>query len=135
MKQGMLRAAAVVFAAAWLHAPSVRAQAQASPPDATPSEAFVTRPVWTRRPAHADLARLHPRTASRTSAKVAVDCLIDESGRFTTCKVVREDPPGRGFGESTLRLAKFFQMRLRDADGIAVAGRHLVLPVWWGVGP
>lgn len=126
-KQGRLAVRRVAVAAAIL----AGALANASLASAE-MEGYVVHPVWTRRPSVEDLKRLYPRGVHGVTANVSVDCLIAESGRFTTCELVHEDPAGLGFGASTINVAKLFQMKPFDADGAAVAGRKLRLPVrWW----
>jgi protein TonB len=93
--------------------------------------AYVTHPVWTSRPSASDLRRLYPPGGKGITGQVAADCLIDESGRFTSCEIVSEEPAGLGFGTSTIELSKLFKMKLLDADGVAVPGRKLRLPVRW----
>jgi periplasmic protein TonB len=94
-------------------------------------EGYVIRPVWLRRPSAQDMRRLYPPQQRGVEALVTADCLVDERGQFSTCEIVKESPAGRGFGESTVRLSKFFKMKPLDADGTPVAGRKLRLPVRW----
>jgi hypothetical protein len=103
-------------------------------PASAEMEGYVVHPIWTRRPSTEDLERLYPKRVHGVTADVSVDCLIDQSGRFTTCEIVGENPGNLGFGESTVKLSRLFRMKAVDADGAPVAGRKLRLPVRWWAG-
>jgi hypothetical protein len=112
---------AAVFVASLLGTPGASAQ----------GESLVMHPHWTKRPSWDDLRKLYPKGVRGVTADVVASCRIDDQGRFTSCDIVRESPSGLGFGESTIRLSKLFQMRTIDGDGSPVAGRKLSLPVRW----
>lgn len=116
-------------------APSAVPRGQAAvevPPGA--AENPVINPIWTKRPDGGDLVALYPRQAHGATGHVTARCLIDEKGRFAACGIVREAPQGVGFADATMKLATLFQMKLKDAQGRAVAGRMLYLPVVWRPG-
>jgi len=75
--------------------------------------------------------RLYPGRVRLLTARVTAECLIDQNGRFSSCKILAEDPPSKGFGEATIKLSQLFQMKTLDAEGLPVAGRKLTLPVVW----
>ena len=39
------------------------------------------------------------------SGSAKLQCLVMADGSLTSCKVVSEDPPGKGFGEAALHMA------------------------------
>jgi protein TonB len=90
--------------------------------------------MWLRRPSADDMRRLYPLQERGVEGIVSADCVLDEGGQFTSCEIVEETPVGKGFGDSTIRLAKLFKMKPIDADGVPVAGRKLRLPVRWHAG-
>jgi hypothetical protein len=101
-------------------------------PDASAQgESLVMHPHWTKRPSWDDLRKLYPKAVRGVTANVEASCRIDDQGRFTSCDIVKESPSGLGFGESTVRISKLFQMKAIDGDGSPVAGRRLSLPVRW----
>jgi protein TonB len=94
-------------------------------------DSYVVHPEWVRRPSPGQFQRLYPKQARGITGQVRAECLIDEEGRFSSCEIVSETPGGLKFGERTLKLAKYFQMKPIDADGQPVAGRKLRLPITW----
>ena len=97
----------------------------------TAAEEYVVHPRWTHLPSTQDLQSLYPRHVHGITAQVRAVCVVDDKGGLDNCDVISESPSGHGFGASTIKLSKFFQMRLTDGDGEPVAGRKLALPVGW----
>ena len=102
-----------------------------APRAATGPDNPVTRPLWTRRPTQNDLVKFYPPGISGIKATVLARCLIDATGKFSSCDILQEEPARMGFGEATIRLSKLFQMKPADGEGMPVAGRKLNLPVVW----
>ena len=120
----MIRIAIVV-------ATAVLALAGAAAAQEPPTPGMITHPIWTKLPAPVDLARLYPKAAKGAAGSVVAEGLVDGSGRFADCAIVREEPAGLGFGAATLELCKLFRQRSTDADGLPTEGRKLRLPVRW----
>lgn len=85
------------------------------PPEARPTRypgAVITRPEWARRPSSEDMKRVYPEAAraKELTGQVALSCTVARDGGLVGCKVVNEDPPGRGFGEAALRLTPLFRL-------------------------
>jgi protein TonB len=49
----------------------------------------------------------------RLTGRGVVDCAIAADGKPEDCRVVQEEPAGLGFGESALKLARYFRFRPR----------------------
>ena len=60
------------------------------------------------------LARYYPDLAVRTNVEgyVLLRCGVKPPGRLDNCEVVKETPPGFGFGEAALRMAPLFKRRV-----------------------
>lgn len=56
------------------------------------------------------------------------DCAANESGFLVDCRVLREDPPGKGFGEAALGGAREIQINPWTSGGEPVEGRRVTLP-------
>ena len=90
----------------------------------------LTRPDWVRRPTGDDVARVYPMGAQLRdlNGKAEMTCQVAADGRLHDCKVVSEAPAGFGFGEATLRLARYFQIRPGSTPG-ALEGAQVNIPV------
>lgn len=114
--------------------PRAAAQQQQLPPapepqPPAPSEpVIVTDPVWIERPRNPE--RFYPRQAfmQGVAGEVVLDCDVDTDGQLA-CAVVSETPPGQGFGDAALRIARAHTMRPAVRDGSRVRGRYrMVIP-------
>ena len=90
---------------------------------------------WLRRPTAQEVADLYPEAALRRNlaGRAVVACTVDAQGRLTACEVEEESPPGVGFGEAVLRVAKLFQLRPATNDGKPVAGGRIRIPIQFTV--
>ena len=73
-----------------------------------------------RRPSMAEVRRYHPPEAmrARINGAVTVRCRIGQDTRLQRCRVIREDPPGYGFGEAAIRVAiETYRFRPATLDG------------------
>jgi len=104
------------------------------PPPAPPTPAVLTGVRWLQQPNGNDYARYFPSRALERGQEgsVTVDCLVDGNGRIS-CTVVNEDPPGWGFGEATLRIARQFQVAPQTADGRATSGGRIRRTIRWNL--
>lgn len=69
---------------------------------------YITRPVWTGAPTRAQVAAVYPAAlkASGEVAQAQLDCGFDAAGRANDCRVVSEQPAGRGVGRAAVLLAR-----------------------------
>jgi protein TonB len=102
------------------------------PPPAPPTPSVLSGVTWLRQPNGADYARYYPSRAQDREQEgvVTVDCLVDGSGHIS-CTVVSEDPPGWGFGDATLRIARQFQVAPQTSDGRPTSGGRIRKTVRW----
>lgn len=87
-----------------------------------------------RGPSLAEVRREHPRAAlaARQSGRAEMSCEIRLDQRLENCRLLRETPPGMGFGEAALRSAGYFRVRPPVRDGQPVAGQRGVFGVEFG---
>lgn len=100
-----------------------------------PLRPIFPNPVWMRKPDGENLARVYPFVAMQRnlSGAATMECSVNSDGTLAGCKVVAESPAGAGFGDATLRLAKYFQMKSTTADGKPVAGGTVRIPIRFSV--
>jgi TonB family protein len=65
--------------------------------------------------------------AEGVSGKVLLECSAGPKGELTNCTVLKEDPPGQGFGEAALKLSVHGQVKTRDRKGVSIVGRPFKL--------
>ena len=97
-----LAVSVVAVCAALLTAqPSVRAEQPASAADPS-GQANSQRPV-----------EYYPPQAKKEgkAGDATISCTVTDHSTLQDCKVLAEDPPGYGFGESALRIAQYFKMK------------------------
>jgi len=107
----------------------------------TPPAKFVTppadpelanlRPVQT--PDENDISRTFPDRAQTMgiSGSATMNCAIDEQGALADCKVIGEDPPGYGFDQAALIIARRFRWPTVNAAGHSVIGHRETLRIKW----
>jgi TonB family protein len=62
-------------------------------------------PKFVRLPTDAELEAVWPADARGEGGSVVLDCMISNAGRAKDCKIAKELPRGKGFGEAALKLA------------------------------
>jgi TonB family protein len=108
-----------------------RARLPMTPAPATPR---ITILQSIERPRAEDFERHYPRVARRAGieGRVIVDCTVLGTGRLD-CRVAEENPPGNGFGEASLAVARRFLMPTRLPDGTPTEGARLRFPLRWAL--
>jgi len=101
------------------------------PPPAPPSP-ILSGVTWLQQPNGDDYVRFFPPRALERgqSGSATVDCLVGADGRLS-CTVLSEDPPGWGFGDSSLRAARLFRVAPQTADGRATSGGRIRKTITW----
>ncbi len=99
---------------------------------AAPAVPEITKPSWAQTPTAEQLAFFYPSAgihAGRPTGRGTMACDVDAKGRLENCSIYQEDPPGLGFGEAALKVAKYFQMAPKDSAGRSVAGGRVIIPI------
>lgn len=111
--------------AVFLQASTPAAGVEASPPP------MITRPIWLRRPSGRDFAENYPLSAQKEDLAGAgtVRCVVTTAGTLGNCEVTWQAPEDGPFGDTALRMARYFKMQKTDADGHPVAGRQVRIPL------
>ena len=94
---------------------------------------MITNPDWARKPNGDEFSRYYPTRAQslNQTGRAAISCSVTAKGTLTGCSVVSEDPPGLGFGEASLKIAQFFRMKPKTADGVPVEGGTFSTTIRW----
>jgi protein TonB len=66
--------------------------------------------------------------AAGVTGTASLDCLVEEGGWLTDCRVMSEEPIGFDFGATALAMAPLFKMRAEQAGSRAVVPLHFKLP-------
>ncbi|MCL2008045.1 MAG: energy transducer TonB [Treponema sp.] len=71
-------------------------------------------------------AIVYPPIAQRSGIEgtVFLELFIDSQGSIRNVRVLREDPPGRGFGEAAINAFRGIRGRPAEANGVPVAARY-----------
>lgn len=106
----------------------------ATPAPAKPS---LIAPDWATKPTAQDLVRYYPAEAAKAHlpGRSTVSCDVKLDGHLENCTVLSESPTEAGFGEATLALTQYFQMKPASLDGKPTAGGKVTIPIVFQVGP
>ncbi|HEY3814961.1 MAG TPA: energy transducer TonB [Caulobacteraceae bacterium] len=99
--------------------------------------AVITNPDWITRPNSDQLLAAFPKDAldKGVSGDVQLECQVEVDTTLSGCAVIKEDPPGMGFGAAGLSLAATMHMRPQTVDGKAVRGARVIVPLNFKVAP
>lgn len=99
--------------------------------DAISTPAPVVAPKWERSPTSHDLLRYYPDLAMRKGqgGRATMECKVLPQGDLAECKVLGEEPADFGFGEATLKMARFFKLAPTTPDGKSVGGGTIRIPL------
>jgi len=89
-------------------------------------------PNWTRQATGADLAQYYPDRAQRMEKEgdAIIRCTATLEGSLADCQVVSESPKGYGFGDATVKVARFFRVKPMMRDGYPVESL-ITIPLRW----
>jgi TonB family protein len=99
---------------------------------AKPDGRVIDRPTWTEMINPAVMTSLYPAAAAKAAVKTGVgeiNCAVDARGKFSDCKITREQPTDLGFGAAALAVAEIMAMNPWTKDGDPVDGLRFTLPV------
>ncbi|MEN5146559.1 His-Xaa-Ser repeat protein HxsA [Brevundimonas diminuta] len=112
-------------------APAPVAIAPLAPQAPAAVEPVPAEPVWLDQPTAADLDRLRPSGAPRQPLGSAViRCMVAEDGTLFACFAESETLPGRRYGQSAVRAAALYRMRVDGAYAVFV-GQAIEVRISW----
>jgi TonB family protein len=96
----------------------------------------IDHPAWETGPTGEALIRYYPLKAQRShqEGSSTIRCSVTAQGGVTGCVIVSEKPEGWGFGEAAIKLSPLFKMKPKMADGSAVEGGIVKIPVQFKIG-
>ena len=99
-----------------------------------PRGPVITNPVWALRPTSDEVAKLYPpkARAEQVFGVATISCAVTAQGALDPCGVVSETPADYGFGEADVALSKLYRVKLQTADGSAVNGGVVRVPMSFG---
>ena len=65
------------------------------------------------------------------TGKVLIHCIVAADLRLSDCVILSETPPGKGFGDATLKVARLWKMRPSPAKPEPTAGDVFQRTVFW----
>ncbi len=85
---------------------------------------------FSQRPNASDYSRYYPRRAryNGIDGRVVLSCVVQRSLRLQ-CSVAEENPPGQGFGDAALRIARRFRAERQFPDGRSTVGAQVNMPM------
>lgn len=95
------------------------------------------RAQFVRGPSQREIIARYPPAAraARMDGQVELRCRVRLDQRLETCRVLRETPPGQGFGASAIQVAESaFRFRPPVRDGRPVSGAEVTVGVAFGRG-
>ena len=121
MRSFILLAALAAASSAWAQAD---APSSAGPPPPRRHPTVIENPDFIRGPTPEEFGSLFPPHAMQVglSGAAVIQCEVTVDGRLTGCRALSEDPPGEGFGDAAVKVAKFFVMKPKRIDGTPVSG-------------
>jgi TonB family protein len=94
----------------------------------------ITRPDWVRLPTDQELWSYMPAAAAADGGRALIHCNVTNRGLMQGCSLMRETPPGHGYGAAALAMAGMFVMRPMTVDGQPVGGSEINIPILWEAG-
>lgn len=89
-------------------------------------------PRIVRGPTLGQIQAAHPPGARSVYGRVRLSCVIRLDERLDPCRVISEEPQGRGFGDAGLVVSRHFRFRPPTQDGRPVSGRSVEVGVEFG---
>jgi TonB family protein len=98
---------------------------------AAKAPSVILQPDWLVRPTAEDMAKFYPPEAVKAHVEgfATLGCEVAADGRLAHCKVLKETPPGAGFGQAAMAMSSLFQMKPMSKDGHPTSGGVVRIPI------
>jgi len=99
---------------------------------------YLKRPLWVQTISPDANKATFPEAAAKAGLKTGsavVDCVLNEKGALTQCKVASESTPDVGFGQMAQQIAQVFVANPWTEDGLPADGAHVRMPIQMNYDP
>lgn len=90
---------------------------------------LVGKPRWAALPKAEQMQATFAGLGVTGTARVTLECTVQQGGSVSGCRVASEDPAGKGVGTAALSLAPAFRLTTWTAEGLPTVGGTVRIPI------
>ncbi len=92
-------------------------------------QAVIGKPSWAGLPKAEQMQTAFAGLGVTGTARVMLECTVEQGGGVSGCRVATEDPAGKGIGAAALALAPAFRLTTWTAEGLPTVGGTVRIPI------